>query len=256
VSELFGLPKETILGVLKAAEDQNRLSDAIRYRDELTAYTKRGIHLGDYVECLRWAERVVGVLVRRGQEGPDAWIASRGSNLVYRNETGQVIRTTSGKVNSLEFFRNHNERTEVFKMVDGISDQQFADALERAKAEGSMARQVVIYHLTDIPPDRKGADRPEHLRKTRRVDVKRVIDESISTLHGVFMGLDVLEKEHWDSLSWEDSHHYYNEVDQLVGNLRKFRERVGHVSRSAPRPFGRGQMGSGQSHEGQSSGPA
>lgn len=202
---------------------------AVRYRDDLEEHAPKRIYRGDLVECLRWADRTVGILVRRGQRGPDAWIASRGSNLTDKENPFQKL------VVAKSFFHGEsNYQAQAFVLADA-PEIEFEQALERAKGEGNLSRTNVVKCLSDRVPPSRASDRPEHLRKTRRVDVRRVLDESINTLKGVALGLEVLDDSHWDNLelSPKEVQDYIVELNDLVGAIRSFRERVRNVSRSA-----------------------
>ena len=226
---ISSLPKAEILQLLKRAEDLGDLYLAIAYRDDLqAALPNRRIFHGDLVECLRYAERVVGVLVRRGQSGPDAWIATRGSNLTNQGHATANVQT---KVVAKTFFNEDSlAQSQSMAMAD-VSEEEFDRAIERAKVEKNLSRTNVVKQLADkVPIEPMIGGRPRHLRKTRHISVRQVLDTTIDTISGVFLSLEALDDEDWKELSKEESNKYLGEFNDLVGELRKFRKKVADVS--------------------------
>ena len=97
-------------------------------------------------EIVRRAERGIGVAIRRGQQSGE--IAkrgdrgSRGAPGVHGgnpgDRRGEHLRSAAG------FFRHDDERAGAYAMTDGVSDTDFEDALDAAKAEGNLSRANVV----------------------------------------------------------------------------------------------------------------
>jgi hypothetical protein len=130
------------------------------------------------------------------------------------------------------FFNNDSTFQSFSYAMADVTEGKFARAMERAKAEGNMTRSNVIKTLQEDPPMPTNA-RPKHLHKTRHLDVDKMIQTSIDTLHGVFLGIDALDEADWEALTPANARQYHIALNDLVGELRRFREKVGDVSRSA-----------------------
>jgi hypothetical protein len=97
-------------------------------------------------EIVRRAERGLGTAIRRGQENGE--IAKRGdrggrgASGVYGANPGDRRGDHLGSAGS--FFRHGDERADSYAMTDGVSDADFEEALDEAKAEGNMSRANVV----------------------------------------------------------------------------------------------------------------
>lgn len=220
--DIKSLGRQEALGEIERAVEDGRIYAVTQIRDQLTAMIPKGIHNTTEVELLRYAERALGILVRRGQTGPDRWITGNWSGNVGANPD-------AGMRSAMDFFISVQERSAAFKMADDVTDEQFAAAIERCKANGSMARARIIEALEKKVPDWVVSyDRPEVLRKRRLVDMDRVIEQSIGQLEAVFASLDsiITNKDMYSQISSADAARWANEVDLLVGKTRRFRDNI------------------------------
>jgi hypothetical protein len=142
-------------------------------------------------EVVRRAERGLGLAIRRGQE--DGTVETREQALARagrangpnadRDSDATVIRPG-------QFFTDPMVRSETYKMTDGISDEQFEEALSEAKAEGNLSRANLVRKVRGQAPD---APRSEFNRGRHHIDHYRVLNETIATLEGLATGLGLLD---------------------------------------------------------------
>jgi hypothetical protein len=107
-------------------------------------------------EIVRRAERCIGLAIRRGQEaGEIRTLGQHGKALLDE------------KRSPAEFFSGGGETSDVYAMTDGVTDQQFDEAVAEGKADGNLSRANVVRRvrakrdakeamdaaLTDEPPD-------------------------------------------------------------------------------------------------------
>jgi hypothetical protein len=97
-------------------------------------------------EIVRRAERGIGVAVRRGQqEGQFARRGDRGGRGAPGVRGGHPGDARGEHLDSpAEFFRNGKERAAAYAMADGVSDDDFEDALEQAKSDRDLSRANVV----------------------------------------------------------------------------------------------------------------
>jgi hypothetical protein len=97
-------------------------------------------------EIVRRAERGIGVAVRRGQqEGQFARRGDRGGRGAPGVRGGHPGDARGEHLDSpAEFFRNGKERADAYAMADGVSDDDFENALEQAKSDRDLSRANVV----------------------------------------------------------------------------------------------------------------
>jgi DNA-binding NarL/FixJ family response regulator len=87
-------------------------------------------------EIVRRAERGIGLCVRKGQEEGTIRKASETSQWVPDRE---VIKNSP-----LDYFAGIPERQDAYAMTDDVTDEQFDEAIETAKAEKNLSRANVV----------------------------------------------------------------------------------------------------------------
>jgi hypothetical protein len=144
-------------------------------------------------EIVRRAERGIGVAIRKGQEsGVIRSVAD--TRIKHPAPDGDPDGTPGdGKRSPAEFFPGAKTRNETYAMTDGVSDDQFEEAIEEAKEEGNLSRANVVRKVKGQPA--KQADRHEVLRKTRRPDARRIMAETIAGLEGTEIALRLIDPE-------------------------------------------------------------
>jgi hypothetical protein len=97
-------------------------------------------------EIVRRAERGIGVAIRRGQH--DGQIAKRGDRGGCGAPGVRGGNPGDARGDHLDspagFFRNGKERADAYAMTDGVSDDDFEDALGQAKSGGDLSRANVV----------------------------------------------------------------------------------------------------------------
>lgn len=91
-------------------------------------------------EFVRRAERGLGVAIREGQARGEV----RGKGQGSKDSTSSRLEEVECKPTSpRELFSGGSETDHVYAMTDGVSDEQFEDALTEAKDEGNLSRANV-----------------------------------------------------------------------------------------------------------------
>jgi hypothetical protein len=87
-------------------------------------------------EIVRRAERGIGVAIRKGQEAGE--IRRRGDDCrVDLGHRGDLVSAAT-------WLSNKKEMTETYAVTDGVSEEQFEEAIEEAKDEGNLSRANVV----------------------------------------------------------------------------------------------------------------
>jgi hypothetical protein len=92
-------------------------------------------------------------------------------------------------------------------MTDNVPDDQFEAAIVEAKAEQNLSRANVVRKVKDEPAKSK-SERPEHLRKTRRHDANRIVEQTVIALEGLCLGVELIDYAEIDPLripAWQES---------------------------------------------------
>lgn len=112
-------------------------------------------------EMVRRAERGIGVAVRNGQSAGEIRAnGQRGSAQVtyerVRNgnvekvSQGAVLDETSSLASPGTFFGSAEERVDAYALTDGVSDEQFEEALTAARNEGNLSRANVVRNVKGV----------------------------------------------------------------------------------------------------------
>jgi hypothetical protein len=108
-------------------------------------------------EIVRRAERGIGVAIRRGQEAGQ--IRRMGQSPGNQYTTGVVVDNNSSTPRPVTDFATRDELSGngagIYHLADDVSDEQFEEAVNEAKAEGNLSRANVvrkIRHWRSSPP--------------------------------------------------------------------------------------------------------
>lgn len=128
-------------------------------------------------EIVRRAQRGIGVAIRRGQA--DGAIRSRGDHEGNQYMNGKGGKDTSSKRRPAEFAAESELKgpASIYTMTDGISDDEFEDALAQAKAEGDLSRVNVARKIRQRPrpaTDDDGEQVPEPGDRSGQAAARRV----------------------------------------------------------------------------------
>ena len=116
--------------------------------------------VADGQEMLRRAERAVGQAVRNGQEAGE--LRRKGQASLVLDQYKEVPSVN-------DFFGHRNEMTEVYALTDGVSEDEFEDALAEARDEQNLSRANVVRKVTTRPP----ASTTYAQNRQRRIEVPR-----------------------------------------------------------------------------------
>lgn len=111
-------------------------------------------------EIVRRAERRIGQLIREGQEA--GAIRSRATSA--RKQPGD-----SGLISPTEIVPEHElggNGGGIYAMTDGVSDEEFEDAIDEAKAEKNLSRANVVRKIKNPSPDPSTDDVMDRLGRT------------------------------------------------------------------------------------------
>jgi hypothetical protein len=115
-------------------------------------------------EIVRRAERGIGVCIRKGQA--EGTIAARGHNHAQNSmTTGSEPRLTSEFAKSHELAGGGNQPG-IYAFTDGVTDEQFDEAIDEAKAEGNLSRANVARKAARKKVD-TGNGSPEKVQTAR-----------------------------------------------------------------------------------------
>ena len=135
-------------GLLAAIAAQD-LPGIVEFKQKAHAITEisKQLRLGkelqlDAAEFLRRAERGLGVAIREGQAS--GTVAARGSAGGDRRSSFVSSSTEETKTSPAEYLGTSGQtQYEVYSMTDGVSDDQFDEAIDEAKSEGNLSRANV-----------------------------------------------------------------------------------------------------------------
>jgi len=120
------------------------VAEATRQRNLAT-----GIRL-DAEEMVRRAERGIGVAIRNGQKAGE--IKRKGEHTGNQYQPGASVDNTASKPAPGDYvptwLLSHSTSSGIYGMTDGVTDEQFEAALQRAKAhDGNLTRANVIRRI-------------------------------------------------------------------------------------------------------------
>jgi hypothetical protein len=142
-------------------------------------------------EIVRRAERCIGLAIRKGQS--EGTIAGKDAGPAVR-VAKQSGDTTLLKPRPSDFASPHELSSNgagIYQMTDDVTDEQFEDVIEEARAEGNLSRANVVRKIKGETKPK--SDRHELLHRTRHIDPDRVVNEAVISLEGLVMGLDLVK---------------------------------------------------------------
>lgn len=175
-------------------------------------------------ELVRRAERGIGLAIRKGQEAGE--ILRRREHIRQANQHGTALHgdTTQSKARPTDFVPQHelsSNGSGIYAMTDGVSDEQFDAAIDEAKTEGNLSRANVVRKATGRAPSK--STRPEVLRKTRRIDTRRVIAATVDTYADNAIPKDLLAEIDLGELETHDLREWISSLSESASALRSLR---------------------------------
>lgn len=179
----------------------------------------------DAAEMLRRAERGLGVAIREGQErgqiygqGKNPFVANQHGQ---RGEQGDADFSTSA-VPVTTFAKPHDVTEKgIYGLTDGVSDEQFEEALADAKDEGNLSRANVARKAKGEAAKPK-TDRPELLRGTRRIDVNRVVGATVERVANP-CPTDLFAQLDWSAVDHSKIDEWVESLTESISALRSLR---------------------------------
>jgi hypothetical protein len=141
----------------------------------------------DVAEFVRRAERGLGIAIREGQARGEIATKSSAARDRRRREHGDNISVLpSVKDLAPDFFDNSHKGASICDFTDGVSDEQFDEAITEARAEGNLSRANVARKscakavpVVDAPVD----PAPTKTRKTAAA--RRVMEHLVVTINSL-----------------------------------------------------------------------
>lgn len=109
-------------------------------------------------EIVRRAERGIGLAIRRGQEAGE--LKKNGEHPYKGNQHEGPGRGSllDEKRSTSEFFSGGQEQSDTYAVTDGVSDEEFDEAIDTAKAEDNLSRANVVRKVTGRPSPMKSRE--------------------------------------------------------------------------------------------------
>lgn len=130
-------------------------------------------------EIVRRADRGIGIAIRRGQKAGE--ITQRGDHQGNQHTNGRVARGDSSKPAPTDFasrgeLYGGGGKAGVYHLADGVSEEEFEDALTEAKAEGDLSRANVVRKIRQRAPAGRddGEQVPEPGDRSSQAAARRV----------------------------------------------------------------------------------
>jgi hypothetical protein len=172
---------------------------------------------GDAQEMSRRAEFGLGKAIRKGQEVGSIRSADDTHSAGVDNRVAQANPVKPSPYSFAPKNALHNTHGGIFDLVDGVSTEQFEGALAEARAEENPSRANVIRKIRGEAPM---SSRPEVLRKTRRLDSNRIVEQTVLAIGGIdslFGQIDFSELDRALIPEWISS---LSEVTRALRSLR------------------------------------
>lgn len=230
-------------GLLAAIASQD-LKGIVEFKAKASAIQEmsKQLRLGkemqlDAAEFVRRAERGLGVGIREGQE--NGTVAKSGD--IGGIPPGARSRTVVDLLKPSELAQKHElhgrggeSRTGIYAMTDGVSDEQFEEALAEAKDEGNLSRANVARkakakaeHTPDPKPEpaKKPAE-PAVRPKGKKFNSANIIRETSIALEGLVMGVELA---YIDDLDTDELKPYIDSINSSLRTLAKFSKGLKNV---------------------------
>lgn len=158
-------------------------------------------------EIVRRAERGLARIVREGQEHGQINTRRDGGWAAHNlDRNAGIIKKSPG-----DYLGHGRARSDIYAMVDGVTDEDFEAALAEAKSESNLSRANVARKTRRLREDRPSGERHarSHVGVPAGLDAQlgsnRIVEVTVSTLEGLVTGaeqvnvaaLDEAELPHW-----------------------------------------------------------
>jgi hypothetical protein len=190
----------------------------------------------DALEMLRRAERGVGVAVRQEQQPGGSLSATRGGDRKSedrikpddnRFDPAPTLKSLVGR----ESLNGSSSQAGIADLTDNVSDEEFEQALGEARDEGNLSRMNVARKLGK-KATAPASGRPDHLRGTRHIDPVRVIANTVSSLEGTRIVLDLLEEHHYAQLDPEMAAAWADSLKKSIASLNALNKKLKELTQA------------------------
>jgi len=172
----------------------------------------------DAAEMVRRAEYALGKAIRKGQEAGE--VQTRGDNRhTLEPVDNQFIK------HPVTEFASYGELTGngagIYHLTDGVSDEQFDDALAEARDEGNLSRANMVRKIKGVP--QPGAERIHSGTKSVNSSAAKqrgVFERSITHLSGIAVGLAAVTELH-PEITNEEAGRWAADLSKTVASLRR-----------------------------------
>lgn len=196
----------------------------------------------DAAEFVRRAERGIGVGIREGQANGTVNGVGTHTNRGNGHQSGRESLTTSSKVRPTDLASQHelhganNPGEGIYAMTDGVSDEQFEEALTEAKGEGNLsranvARKAKAKAVTDPKPadtviDQDSAPAPKPVPKPAN-GFKKNSTEMLDAINHMLQGaVQTIEFIDIDDIDPNQRNRIKTELNTSLNIIRKFMKGV------------------------------
>lgn len=195
-------------------------------------------------EIVRRAERGLGLAIRRGQE--EGTIRRRGQRSHSSVSDGYIELAAPTDFASLSDLRANG--VGIYRLTDGVSEEQFEEALVEAKVERNLSRVNVVRKVrakreaqetrdaamsdqdtTEVQETKGKPSRPEILRRTRHIQPERVIRETVFALEGLCIGVGLLEHEDFAALDPQNLEEWSSSLAKSLRSLNQLKKELNRV---------------------------
>lgn len=173
VAQMLGEARSWLAHAMKASEP----TQIANFKAQMATMAEATRQLGlsqeiqlDAQEMVRRAERSVGLAIRKGQENgtieTDFDRKSRAARMArgtYHNLDKDVVKTSLSDIVHTHDLTNNGAG--ISHLVDGVSDDQFDEALIEAKEEGNLSRANVIRKAKGVASRLTGTKRLEKIEE-------------------------------------------------------------------------------------------
>lgn len=177
----------------------------------------------DATEMVRRAERGIGVAIRNGQSAGVIKTQGQGGG---QPPHSQRPRVDSDKLAPTDFASNSElsgNHTGIYSITDGVTDERFEQAIADAKDERNLSRANVSRHAHGESRAPRSANRHELLNNTRRPNTNRIVEETVTALEGLCIGLGLVD---YDELDITKAPHWAASLEESMKALRRFQKEL------------------------------
>jgi hypothetical protein len=166
----------------------------------------------DAVETVRRVERALGTAIRAAQARGEMLAKNATNTAAFK---GRMVR---------ELFSTSSEADHLYALVDGISDEQFEEAIRKCRANGGLSREKLEVQLKERQADTPPPPPPPAVHRvlpTRRG--RKTIEHMAISLNALALGVAELDPGEVDKAAMLPM---INQAFEDIGVIRTFLRKV------------------------------